>query len=339
MSCNEAISGQASRTTMVTGLSGVAPLSEKFWSVVRAQSQRAIELVPVNGEPGAPSGTWFRTARTDYLYYECQTSPFHQAHILLHLVARLLLSDQSDLTIDPWLISDLDPQLVQLILGNDVQVSQPHDEAENIAILALERVNRRPSGIVARRMLRQLQPLRTALLAAAPEAARQSVQWAPRARLHQVVVEIRDAVLTLRPYWDSHALDDARRQAEAAGLTGEVQAVSVEAAVLAAALQRKMADAPAPRTCRADEWQYMPEPDLVSEARWLVKVARAFARDDSATRSPRESSLASAPSTSAWRGSGSAAVALGELVLSLTATGSHWRLGKLSCQFAGRIRP
>ena len=311
MSCNDAISGQASRATLVTGLSGVAPLSEKFWSVVRSQSQRAIELVPVDTEPGAPSGTWCRTARTDYLYYECQTSPFHQAHILLHLAARLLLSDQSDLTIDPWLVPDLDPQLVRLILGNDAQVSQPHDEAENIAILALERVNRRPSGITARRMLRQLQPLRAALLAAVPEAARRSVQAAPRARLHQVVVEIRDAVLALRPYWDSHALDGARRQAEAAGLTGEERAASVEAAVLAAALQGKVADAPAPRTCRADEWQYMPGRDLLSEAGWLVKVARAFARDDSAAHQLRDSSLASAPSTSAWRGSGSAAVALG----------------------------
>jgi hypothetical protein len=310
MSCNDAISGQAYAATIVTGLSGGAPLSEKFWSVVRAQSQRAIELVPVDGEPGAPSGTWFRTARTDYLYYERQTSPFHQAHILLHLAARLLLSGQSDLTIDSWLVPDLDPQLVRLILGNDAQVSQLHEEAENIAILALERVNRRPSGIVARRMLRHLQPLRTALLAAAPEAARRSVQAAPRARLHQVVVEIRDAVLAQRPYWDSHALDDARRQVEVAGLTGEAQAASVEAAVLAAALQRKMADAPAPRTCRANEWQYMPEPDLLSEARWLVKVARAFARDDSATHQLHESSLASAP-TSAWRGSGLAAVALG----------------------------
>ena len=312
MSCNDAISGQAFCATMVAGLSGTAPLSGKFWSIVRAQSQRAIELVPVDTEPGAPSGTWFRTPRTDYLYYERQTSPFHQAHILLHLAARLLLSGQSDLTIDPRLVPDLDPQLVRLILGNDAQVSRPHDEAEDIAILALERVNRRPSGIVTRRMFRQLQPLRTALLAAAPEAARRSVQWwAPRARLHQVVVEIRDAVLALRPYCDSHALDDARRQAEAAGLTGEARAASVAAAVLAAALQRKMADAPSPRKCRADEWQYMPEADLLSEARWLVRVARAFARDDPAAHQLRESSLASAPSTSAWRGSGPTAVALG----------------------------
>ena len=338
MSCNDAISGQASRATMVTSFSGVVPLSERFWSVVRTQSQRAIELGPVDTEPGAPSGTWCRTARTDYLFYERQTSSFHQAHILMHLVARLLLSNQSAPTIDPWLIPDLDPQLVRLILGNDSEVSQPHGEAENITILALERVNRRPSGIVARRMFRQLQPLRTALLAAVPEAARRSVQAAPRARLHQVVVEIRDAVLALRPYWDSRALEDARRQAEAAGRAGEERAASVEAAVLAAALRGKAVGAQASRTCGADEWQYMPGPDLLSEAGWLVKIARAFARDDLAAHQLRDSSLTSAPPTPAWRAGGSAAVAL-EPVLVLTVIGSHWRLGKLPCREAGRIRP
>ena len=176
MSRNDAITRQASAVALFTDPSGSAPLSEKFWSVVRCQSQRAIELVPVVTEPGAPSGMWCRTARTDYLYYECQTSPFHQAHILLHLAARLLLSNPSGLTIDPWLVPGLDPQLARLILGSDVEISRSGDEAENLAILALDRVSRRPSGITARRMLRQLQPLHAALLTAVPEAARPDVQ-------------------------------------------------------------------------------------------------------------------------------------------------------------------
>ena len=96
------------------------------------------------------------------------------------------------------------------------------------------------------------------------------MQATPRARLHQAVVEIRDAVLALRPYWDRRVLEAARRQADAAGLTGEDRAASVEAAVLAAALRAKAAGAPALGGGGTLEWQHRPGRDLPSEAAWLV---------------------------------------------------------------------
>ncbi len=263
----------------VTGLADAAPVGEKFWRHVRRESHRAIQLVPVDTEPGGPSGMWCRTAETDYLYYERQTSPFHQAHILRHLATRLLLNSQSGLTLDPALMPDLSPRLVRLILGDDVQVPQAEAAAENLAILSLERANRRPSRVKARRMLRQLAPLRAALLAAVPEAARVTVQTAPRPRLNQVVVEIRDAVLALRPYFDDQFVRRARQEADAAGLAGKARACSVEAAVLAAALRAKAAGAPASGASPAYGWQHMPGRDLLSEAAWLVRVSRRFAKD------------------------------------------------------------
>jgi Family of unknown function (DUF6545) len=260
----------------VAGLADAVPVGEKFWRHVRRESHRAIELVPVDTEPGGPSGMWCRTAETDYLYYERQTSPFHQAHILRHLAARLLLNNQSGLTLDPALVPDLSPRLVRLILGDDVQVSQADAAAENLAIVSLERTNRRPSRVKARRMLRQLAPLRAALLAAVPEAARVTVQTAPRPRLNQVVVEIRDAVLALRPYFDDQVVRRARQEADVAGLTGKARACSVEAAVLAAALRAKAAGVPAPGATPTYGWQYMPGRGLPSEAAWLVRVSRRF---------------------------------------------------------------
>ena len=54
---------------------------------LQRRDPRAIRLVPVNIEPGNPSRLCARTAAADYINYEQQTSPFHQAHIPAHLVA------------------------------------------------------------------------------------------------------------------------------------------------------------------------------------------------------------------------------------------------------------
>ena len=295
----------------VTDLAGTAPVGEKFWGHVRRESHRAIELVPADTEPGGPSGMWCRTAETDYLYYERQTSPFHQAHILRHLAARLLLNNQSGLTLDPALVPDLSLRLVRLILGDDVQVSQADAEAENLAILSLERVNRRPSRVNARRMFQRLEPLRAALLAAVPEAARVTVQTAPRPRLHQVVVEIRDAGLALRPYFDDQVVLRARQEADAAGLTGKTWACSVEAAVLAAALRAKAAGAPASGPGPVHGWQHMPGRDLLSEAAWLGKISRRFTQAVAATEAAPDTPWTVDRTTSGRWFTSAGAVALG----------------------------
>ena len=299
----------------VADLADKAPVGEKFWRHVRRESHRAIVLVPVDTQPGAPSGMWCRTAETDYLYYERQTSPFHQAHILLHLAARLLLNNQSGPTLDPALVPDLSPQLVRLVLGDNVQLTQADAEAENLAVRSLEGVNRRPLRVNARRMLRQLAPLRGALLAAVPEAARVTVQTAPRPRLHQVVVEIRDAVLVLRPYFDDQVVRRARQEADAAGLTGKVRACSVEAAVLAVALRAKEAGVPASGPSAVHGWQHMPGRDLLSEAAWLVKVSRRFTQALAATQPAPDTPLTVERTTSRRWFTSAGAVALGSRFL------------------------
>ena len=98
-------------------------------------------------------------------------------------------------------------------------------------------------------------------------------------RLHRAVVEIREAVLALRPYADPQLAAAARKVARPAGLTGDQIAAAVEAAVLAAVLRAKASGTPALPTGAVPGWQHIPGPDLHSEAAWLVQVAQAFNRN------------------------------------------------------------
>ena len=142
----------------------------------------------------------------------------------------------------------------------------------------MEHAYRRLPGPAARRLLRQLRPLHAALLGAVPEAARPEVPGrpGPMVRLHRAVVEIREAVLALRPYVDPELAAAARKVVHPAGLAGDEAAAAVEASVLAAG--------------GVPGWQHMPGPDLPSEAAWLVRVARAFDRDSVIVRYPVERS-------------------------------------------------
>lgn len=239
---------------------------------------RTIELRPTVTDSGTPSGIWLRTDSADYLSYEGQTSPFHQTHILLLLAARLLLNNGSGTSFDPRLVPDLRPEMVRLILGDDTQITQTEDDVENLVYQAMKRVHRRLRGPVARRMLRQLRPLRATLLEAVPEAARAQVPGRadPRVRLHRAVVEIREAMLALRPYVDPQLAAAASVSVDSTGPAGDEAAAAAEASILAIAARARAGGTPTLATGGVPGWQHRPGPDLHSEAAWLVQVARAF---------------------------------------------------------------
>jgi Family of unknown function (DUF6545) len=306
-------------TATVTALPGAPLVPATFWDMVRRESGRAVEVEPRDLPPGAPSGVWCRTAGTDYLFYEAQTSPFHQLHIQLCLAAQVLLSSSSS-TVDPRLVPGLDPRLVRLILGDDAQLDRQDEEAETLAVLTVERASHRPSARVARRLLRQVQPLREALLAAVPQARHPAgmagPQRGPRVGLHRAVVEIRDAVLALRPYWDERVVEEARRDAAAAGLGGAARAAAVEASVLGAAVRARAAGRAAGRPGAAREWQCWPRPELDAEAAWLGCVARAFGRGVPARHPAGEGPRpVPRPAGGGW-GMGRVEVALGSRMMS-----------------------
>jgi len=271
--------GEALRGLATAGLPGI----DGFRVELERYCARAIEFRPVVTDSGAPPGLWLRTAAADYLYYESQTSPFHQAHILFLLTGRLLLNEGSGITFDLRLVPDLSPEIARLILGDDTQIAgtEDEDEAERLVFRAMEHAHRRLPGPAARRLLRQLRPLHAALLDAVPEAARPEVPGrpGPRVRLHQAVIEIREAVLALRPYVDPELAAAARKVMHPARLAGDEIAAAVEASVLAAALRARASGPPVLAAGGVPGWQHMPGPDLPSEAAWLVRVARAFDRD------------------------------------------------------------
>jgi hypothetical protein len=254
----------------------------EFRARIERHTQRVVELIPAVMRAGAPSGIWLRTASADYFYYEEQTSPFHQAHIVLSLTAHVLLSDASGPPVDPRLVPDVSPALARTMVDGVGGSSLTPLEAETFAFLALEYA--RPAAYppsLARRALRQLGPLHSALREAVPEATGVAACgfWPGASfRLHREVVQIRDAALVLRPYRDPQVAVAATQAARAAGLAGGDLAAVVEASVLAAAMRARGAGGPMRNVAGHAGRPPVAGPDLRSETACLVKVARAFAR-------------------------------------------------------------
>lgn len=253
-----------------------------FRACLEQHCRRVVLLVPAAMDAGGPSGTWIQGAGADYLYYESQTSPFHQAHIVLHLAARMLFAAGEGTTVDPRLVPDVSPHLVSLMLGDGgARGPVAPLEAETFAFLVLEQAGGTLSGSAVRQSLRQLQQLRAAVLDAVPEAAYATASVVPlaaRFRLHQTVVEIRDATLALSPYRDPRVVKAATIAADAAGLAGDDAAAAVEAAVLAGALRAVKGGEPTnPRPGNTGLGPVIGM-DLRSETGWLLKVSRELAR-------------------------------------------------------------
>src|SRR4051794_28622757 len=95
---------------------------------------RAIRLVPKALPTGSPSGLCVSTKTGDYIFYEAQTSPLHQEHIILHEVAHLICDHRaisvSRQEVSQLLLPDLDPQVVQRVLGRTCYPMWAEQEAE-----------------------------------------------------------------------------------------------------------------------------------------------------------------------------------------------------------------
>ncbi len=263
----------------------------EFRACLERHTHRTIELVPAILAPGAPSGIFFRTTGADYLYYEQQTTPYHQAHIVLFLATHMLRGEVDDASFDRRLVPDVSPELLRLMLGDISDSTVTRADAEEFAFLALDRARLAACpSFLARRALRQLRPLHSALREAAAGdngAVASGVRPAVRFRLHQQIIEIRDAALALRPYRDPEVASAATVVAKTARLVGDELMAVVEAAVLAAAVRTKNAGNPERRPAADTGWPPTLGADLRSEAGWLMKVSRAFAGLQRADRPAR----------------------------------------------------
>jgi hypothetical protein len=266
---------------IVRELAVPAPFTQaEFRAHIERHTHRVLELIPAVMRPGAPSGTWLRTARADYFYYEEQTSRFHQGHIMLFLAAHVLLGDPANQSVDLRLMPDVSPHLARIMLTGTAGNPVTELEAETFAFMALEYARRAayPQSL-ARRAVQHLQPLHSALREAAPEAmnaAACGLKPSASFRLHQQVIQIRDAALALRPYRDPQVALTATHAGRIAGLAGPELAAMVEASVLSAAIRAKGAGQPVRNAPVYVGRPPVAGPDLRSETACLVKVSRAF---------------------------------------------------------------
>ena len=252
----------------------------EFGARLQRGRARPLHLLPFTLAPDL-FGAWIRTAAADYLYYEEQTSPFHQAHVAARLAASVLLGQEPGVPLGPGVLPAVGPELAEPILGPGARNPLTQLDTETFAFLALERSRGRHARPAAtRRLRRQLRPLHAALRAAVPDAETSiggGARAGGRLRLYRRVIEIRSAQLALGAYQDPLLPVTADAAGRAAGLARDELAATVEATVITAALHAQQTGAAARRVTVDVSWAHRPKPDLSSEARWLARVSRAFA--------------------------------------------------------------
>ena len=90
-----------------------------------------------------PHGVWVAGPSVDVVFYERETSPLHQEHIILHELSHLLCDHRptpvSDVDYARLLFPDVHPETVQHLLQRAGYSTDEEREAELLASLILER--------------------------------------------------------------------------------------------------------------------------------------------------------------------------------------------------------
>src|SRR5579859_5865141 len=99
--------------TRLRGIDLPVPLHvPSFCAAVERQRGRQILLRPMHSETG-PCGVWLAGQSTDIIFYEKDTSPLHQQHIILHELSHLLCGHRpvpvSETELPQLLFPDLSP--------------------------------------------------------------------------------------------------------------------------------------------------------------------------------------------------------------------------------------
>lgn len=114
-----------------------------FCAVLAAKRGRPIQLRPIATRSG-PWGLWVAGPSADIIFYEQETSPLHQEHIILHEASHVLCGHRpvpaADVELMQLLFPDLCPETVQRVLRRASYSGDEEQEAELLASLILERV-------------------------------------------------------------------------------------------------------------------------------------------------------------------------------------------------------
>ncbi|MEU7134117.1 hypothetical protein [Streptomyces sp. NPDC046261] len=134
-------------------ISGI-PLPEPFSAQelctrLAAERARPLHLLPLPTPtvPGTPSGMWLVTERGDYVFYDAQTSPLHQEHIIMHEIGHMVCDHRSQGDGQRLYrhLDIADPQSIRQVLPRLRYSDEQEQEAEMIATLILEAAGRLPA--------------------------------------------------------------------------------------------------------------------------------------------------------------------------------------------------
>ena len=118
---------------------------EQFCRSIGERRGRPILLHSIES-PAGPCGTWLAGRTNDHIFYERDTSPLHQEHIILHEVSHLLCGHRGGSVsagdLQALLLPDLHPEMVESVLRRRAYSTTDEQEAELLASLILERVAR-----------------------------------------------------------------------------------------------------------------------------------------------------------------------------------------------------
>lgn len=113
-----------------------------FCAAIAARRGRPLVLEAITTKTG-PFGLWVATVDKDYIFYERETSPWHQEHIVLHEACHLLCG-HNPTQVDAaqfaqLMLPDLAPDMVRRVLMRSAYPREEEREAELLASLILRR--------------------------------------------------------------------------------------------------------------------------------------------------------------------------------------------------------
>lgn len=135
---------------------------EAFIASLARERGRPIDLMPVTAQPNLPCGLVVTTDRADWIVYRADTTAVHRQHILLHEAAHLVCGHAevngagpdagaeagtgkgigADGAAAASLMPHLSADLIRSVLGRTVYGEPDEREAELVASLILQRVQR-----------------------------------------------------------------------------------------------------------------------------------------------------------------------------------------------------
>jgi hypothetical protein len=118
-----------------------------FCNALAVTRGRPILLEPLAGTAGA-CGVWVAVPSADLIFYEEETSPLHQDHIILHEISHLVCGHEpvpvSEGEISQLIFPDIKPETVAEVLQRGGYSTFEEREAETLASLILERAGTEP---------------------------------------------------------------------------------------------------------------------------------------------------------------------------------------------------